>query len=167
MEYVYPMGYNSSVYLKEAEAVLYLNDILHHLDEENYDLIMVGSQSGTVEFDYGNIALYDFAQKSFRLGTLPDVVVLCINPFDDDEYVLRTIQYIESSTNCIVIALVVFPMTIDDRWNSTYQAQRKMTLEEQQKTADHYSRISNKPTYRLDCFSDIDLLVECIIAALT
>ena len=82
-----PMGYNSSVYLIELESILYLNYIMHCLDEKENDLIMVGSQSGTVEYDYGNVALYNFPQKTFLLGTLPDIIVLCVNSYDDENYI--------------------------------------------------------------------------------
>lgn len=167
MDYVYPMGYNSSVYLIELESILYLNYIMHCLDEKENDLIMVGSQSGTVEYDYGNVALYNFPQKTFLLGTLPDIIVLCVNSYDDENYISRTINYLEASVDCKVIALVVFPMMIDKKWNSDYQVQRKMGLEDQRTIISDYNKKFRLPVFSLDCDSDIDALVACILQTLT
>lgn len=46
MDYVFPMGYNSSVYIKEYETVRYLNYVLNELCMNKKDIILVGSQSG-------------------------------------------------------------------------------------------------------------------------
>lgn len=59
-------------------------------------------------------------QFSYLLGTQPDVVVLCINPFDDLDYIMRTKLFIEASVDCKVIAFVMFPMDIKDDWTGIY-----------------------------------------------
>lgn len=96
MDFVYPMGYNSSVKLKEYDAVRYLNSCINQLCIDEKDIIIVGSQSGTVNYDVGNIEQFNIAQYIFLMGTQPEAVVLCINPYDEIEYINRTISFIES-----------------------------------------------------------------------
>jgi len=78
LDYVYPMGYNSSVYIKEFDAIRYLNYIINQLCLVNKDIIIVGSQSGTLPYDTGNLALFNIPQYNFLLGTQPDAVILCV-----------------------------------------------------------------------------------------
>ena len=106
---VFPMGYNSSVKIKDEDCVNYLNNEINRMCEAEKDIIIVGSQSGTVTYDTGNLSQYNISQYNFLIGTQPDVVILCVNPYDEPDLIKRTIKFIESSVNkCKVIALVVF-----------------------------------------------------------
>lgn len=125
MDYAFPMGYNSSVYIDEIDTVLYLNNIMHSLCDR--DIVIVGSQANTIPYDFGNIDRYTFKQNSFFMGTMPDAVILLINPYDEQEYIEHTIQYIESFGFCKVIAIVIFPMDIDDHWRRFATKKRPVT----------------------------------------
>ncbi len=108
IDYCYPMGYNSSVYITGYDTIRYLNYIENDLCKQCKDIIIVGSQSGTVPYDFGNISQYTIPQYELLMGANPDCVILCINPFDEIDYIKRTVNYIESIIDCKVIALVVF-----------------------------------------------------------
>ena len=69
MDYVFPMGYNSSVYIQGFDVIRYTNYIINILCQKNIDLILIGSQSGTVPFDTGNIIQYNIPQYDFLAGT--------------------------------------------------------------------------------------------------
>lgn len=127
MDYVFPMGYNSSVYIHEYDVIHYLNHIINELSLMNKDIIVLGSQSGTILYDGGNINRYPVSQYNFLLGTQPDCVVLCVNPFDDIMYIGRTINFIESSVDSKVIALVVFPMDYNKKWTGIYGYKDKLS----------------------------------------
>ena len=114
MDDVYPMGYHCSVYLRGLEAVQYLNSRMNALCEKDVDLILIGSQSGTVPYDVGNLVQYPCMQYDFLMGTLPDAVILCINAYDEPEYVGRTIHFLESAVECRVIAAVLYPLDFRD-----------------------------------------------------
>lgn len=129
MDITFPMGYNSSVHIKDFDMIRYLNHALQYLCEQDKDIILVGGQSGVVPYDTGNIALYTIPQINFLLGTQPDCVILCINPYDDILYIKRTIGLIESSVNSKVIALVVFPMDIKEDWTSIYGSKERLSDE--------------------------------------
>ena len=164
LDYVYPMGYNSSVYIKEFDAIRYLNYIINQLCLVNKDIIIVGSQSGTLPYDTGNLALFNIPQYNFLLGTQPDAVILCVNPFDDLFYIERTKNFIESSIECKVIALVVFPMNLKDNWAGIYGGKIKIDDGFYIRFKDELSALFNIPIYRLDYDDDIECLIENIIS---
>ncbi len=120
MEYVFPMGYNSTVYINHIDTINYINYAMYDLCTQKKDIIIVGSQSGTIPYDYGNIAQFPTYQYSFLLGALPDCIVLCINLFDSYEYIQRTISFIESLANTKVIALATIPFEIKENGNHSF-----------------------------------------------
>lgn len=114
-DYVYPMGYNSSVSVDRYDAVRILNEAIWEIERKDPDIIITGSQSGTVPYNSNILSNLNFSSYEFLVGTIPDAVVLCVNCFDSVKYIEKTIKFIESSGNAKVIALVVFP--VDTRAN--------------------------------------------------
>jgi uncharacterized NAD-dependent epimerase/dehydratase family protein len=162
MDYAYPMGYNSSVYIHGFDAIRYLNHIMNQLCEKQRDIIITGSQSGTIPYDTGNIAQYTLYQYEFLMGTQPDAVVLCVNPFDEPEYISRTIKFIESGVDCTVIALVVFPMDIKDGWSGVYGQKTPLSVEKYTTLRDTLHTLFAVPVYKLGDASDIENLVNTL-----
>ena len=162
MDYCFPMGYNSSVYTREFDTIRYLNYIINDLCQKNKDVIIVGSQSGTVPYDTGNICQFTIPQINFLMGTQPDCIVLCINPHDEVEQISRTINFIEAAVDCKVIALVVFPMIVQNGWKGIYGAKNQleegMFLEIKSKNLFKFGR----PVYMLGNESDMVNLVDNI-----
>ncbi len=130
MDCSFPMGYNSSVNLTGGESIVYINNALADLCKKDVDLIMIGSQSNTVPYSYANLAYYPLTQINLLMAAQPDVVVLCVNPFDDDNYIERTKNTMESLAGTKVIALVVFPMKLRDNFGSIYSSKVPLTKEE-------------------------------------
>jgi hypothetical protein len=162
MDYVYPMGYNSSVYIHGLDSIRYLNHIMNELCEKQCDIIITGSQSGTIPYDTGNLAQYTLYQHEFLMGTQPDAVVLCVNPFDEPEYISRTIKFIESSVDCAVIALVVFPMDIKDGWSGMYGQKTPLTSEKYHVLKVDLHKRFDVPVYKLSDVSDMENLVNTL-----
>lgn len=164
MDYVFPMGYNSSVYIKEHDTVRYLNHIMNDLCEKGKDIIIVGSQSGTVPYDFGNLVRYDISQYLFLLGTRPDAVILCANPFDDIEYIRRTISFIKSSADCEILALVMFPMDIKDDWSGgVYGRKSPLPEEKYQRLKSEWEQAFSIPVYKNGDPADAGTIIERII----
>ncbi len=163
MDYCFPMGYNSSVQIKEFDTVRYLNHIVNDLCMSNKDIIIVGSQSGTISYDIGNIVQYPIPQYNFLLGTQPDVVVLCVNPYDDINYIKRTISFIESSIDSKVISLVVFPMDFKDNWTGIYGYKKTLSEEKYYKLKEILYNEFNLPIFKLGLENDMSELVNLII----
>lgn len=163
MDYVFPMGYNSSVYVKEFDAVRYLNKIMNDLCIQEKDIIIVGSQSGTITYDTGNIVQFNLPQYTFLMGTQPEAVVLCVNPYDDFNLIGRTIRFIESSIECKVISIVVFPMDLQNNWTGIYGSKIRLTEERYASLKDSLVAKFNLPVFKLGDDSEMDLLVDKII----
>lgn len=130
MDYVFPMGYHRAIHIDEWQTVLLLNERINELCDKGKEIILVGSQAGTVVYDTGNLNRHTFIQNAFFQGTNPDAVVLTVNPYDEIEYVERTIHYLESGENTKVIALVVFPMDIDEHWRGMDYKKHKLSYAE-------------------------------------
>ena len=161
---VFPMGYNSSVKIKDEDCVNYLNNEINRMCEAEKDIIIVGSQSGTVTYDTGNLSQYNISQYNFLIGTQPDVVILCVNPYDEPDLIKRTIKFIESSVNkCKVIALVVFPMDIRDDWRGFYGEKEKLSDEKYIQVKNRLTRTTRKPVYKLGDDNDTADLYQRII----
>lgn len=162
MDYVYPSGYNSTVYIKEFDVIRYLNYIMNDLCMKEKDIIIVGSQSGTVPYDTGNITLFNIPQYLFLMGTLPDNVILCINPYDEIQYINRTIKFIEASSDGKVIAIVIFPMDLKNDWTGIYGKKEQINENALNSLKERLSQQFQIPLFDLGS-ENIDSLVEYII----
>lgn len=163
MDEVYPMGYNSSVYLERNQGVLLLNQSMHEIDNKNNDIIIVGSQSGTVSYANYNIRLLPIFQIDFLYGTQPDAIILCINPYDEIPYISRTIKAIEGIVECKVIATALYPMSYITDWDRMSNRKVKITDEK-------ILEIKNliKDNFNLNCYTlgnkdEIDELYNSVI----
>lgn len=109
-EETYPIGFNSTVEVSGENAVLYLNQRMHCIEETGPDLIIVGSQSQSVTNGVESIGYMSIRQHELILGTCPDAYILLVNVTDDIEYIHRTISFLSSVTPSKVIALVLSPL---------------------------------------------------------
>ena len=90
-------------------------------------------------------------------------MVLCVNPFDEEEYVWRTICFIESAIGCKVIALVLFPVALDDDWRGIYGGKRKCTENESFDLAKSFSQIYKRSVYILGNCRDMEDLKNEVV----
>jgi len=116
-DYVFPFGYDGYNTLRYEQSIPLVNKYMSELDKKDVDIIVAGSQAGTIPHSFENIIYFSDKQLDFLLGVLPDCVVLCINYHDDISYIKRTIQVIESLANCSVIALCMFPLGFVSEWD--------------------------------------------------
>ncbi|MFI3212908.1 MAG: S8 family serine peptidase [Eubacteriales bacterium] len=119
---VFPFGYNSSILVPVEETVPILNEILHEIDIQKFDLIITGGQSGCIPYDLYNTQNILLWQAAYLYGINPDAVVICICFDDDVEYIKRTISFIESTCNTEVIAAVLFPIAYESYAVGQYRA---------------------------------------------
>ena len=164
-EYVYPMGYNSTVYVQGNEAVGVLNNIMHRLDLWDSDIIIVGSQSGTIPRVNYNIKYLSVSQMEFLLGTQPDIVILCINIHDDISYIEKTQNFIESICNGKVIAYCLSPLkaTIN---NGIVKRNKSVDEEEAMLFAQNVKDTLGKAVYVLNKPESIEYLYRSVLSYL-
>lgn len=110
MDFVYHNGYHSNIYIDTSDEIKLLNYMIYELEENNKEIIIVGGQSNITYYGGNNLCYMPTSQHSFLLGTRPDVVILCVNVYDDIEYINRSIKYIEGTINSKVIGIVISPI---------------------------------------------------------
>jgi uncharacterized NAD-dependent epimerase/dehydratase family protein len=117
MDYVYPFGYRTTVDIDNLKSIEYLNYCMDQMDQNGHDLLIAGSQSGTIPILYNHIDNYPLDRISFLLGTNPDAVILCVNYHDKIADIKRTILGIEALARCKVIAVSLFPLGYKNDWD--------------------------------------------------
>ena len=161
---VFPMGYNSSVYIHDYDFVRCLNFKMNQISRNNKEIIIVGSQSGTVMYNNSNLLFYPLQQYNFLLGTQPDCCVLCVNPFDEIEYIQRTIAFIEASVACRMIAFVVFPRTLANNWAGIYGRKKDLSYDEYLIFKHSLTDQFHIPVYLLGDNTDMEQMIQTIIS---
>ena len=110
MNAVYPMGYEGIIPKDPKDSILTLNDLMNKSVTSNTDIVLVGAQSGSNVYSCHNIALFPIETFNLLLATQPDAILLCVNIYDSDEYIYRTILTLENMINTYVIALIISPI---------------------------------------------------------
>ena len=158
----YAFGYASSVDVYEDEAVEVINAMMHEIELEQPDIILVGSQSGTIPAYYHSTKLLNIPQMVFLLATKPDAVVLCVNIYDSIEYIQRTINAIESLSESTIVALAVSPMVYPDDFALAYR--RKVPAEKARVRVfvDTLRKNVKKPVFNM--MDEVTQLFSCCIS---
>jgi len=163
MDEIFHFGYNQRLQITEIDKISILNDKMHKISEKNYDLIITGSQSGTVPYNFNNLVNYPMSQLSFLYGTSPDAVILVVNVYDTLDYIIRTISVIENASDCHVIAICLFPMKIKEGFAGLSGVKTKITEEELINAKISLHKSLCRPIFELGNNSDMDELVLSII----
>lgn len=163
IDYVYPMGYNNSVYIDGHDAISYINHCMNSLCQNHCDIILTGSQSSVLPCDVGNLAMFPMRQYSFLMGTQPDCIILCINPYDDYEYIERSISFLESCVDGKVISLCMFPMKYRNEQVGMYMKKDPLSRMEFENLKKSLQKNFLIPVYHLGDENDIDLLFNNIV----
>ncbi|MED9903208.1 MAG: S8 family serine peptidase [Lachnospiraceae bacterium] len=116
MDIVFSNGYNDSYDITDEKEILYINECLFRLKDR--ELILVGTQSNTIPYRFGNIGFLSIHQQNVLIASEPDATILCVNADDEYEYINRTIQVLENYYMTKVIALVIYPFHKVMDWNT-------------------------------------------------
>lgn len=159
MDCVFPSGYHSTVHLDRYDVVRYLNNEVNRLCQNN-EIILVGSQSGTVSYDLGNLKQVSLTNYEFLLGTQPDAIILCVNSYDSVEYLERTIHLLESAVRCRVIAFVLFPLKLKSDWAGIYGGKTTLDAEEILQIKEQLFQKFERPVFCLGVSEEMDQLAQ-------
>ena len=108
MDVAFPMGYASNVSLPLQYYVPYLDYKLRQLSQQRKpDLILVGSQSGTIPYDVHEHRTHSLTSTAFLLGTKPDACILVVNSIDVDEYIQDTIDALRALAKAPTLLLAM------------------------------------------------------------
>ena len=136
MDSTFPMGYSSNVLLPLQYYVPYLEYKLRQLSHQKRpDLILVGSQSGTIPYDVHEHRTHSLACTAFLLGTKPDACILVVNSIDPDEYIQDTIDTLRALAKAPTLLLAM-----SDREKRLRSAQGHTVVNSRSMTAEHIER---------------------------
>ena len=156
---VYPMGYNGGVHIDGYQAILYLNQAMNRISNKNPDIIIVGSQSGTVSYWFGNLKQFPVKQIDFLMGTMPDAVLLCVNTVAEINYIRRPINMIESLIETKVLALVLSPLAYAKDWHMLMGKLSPCNKQQLNQIKDDFSENLRLPCFELGNQEDIDKMI--------
>ena len=158
---VFPYGYNRSIDISENDSLIVINEMVWEAAKDNKrDIIIAGGQSGVVPYTYLNINQINEYSYTFIAGLNPDAFILCVNIYDELEYIERSIKYLQSFDDSPVIALVLFPVSYE---NLTSVGIGKKTKHIDEEQIIKFREKINIPVYILDEESDMSILCEQII----
>lgn len=163
IDYIYPMGHNGIIEASEFEQLLHINDLLRRVCEKEPDIIIVGSQKGTVPEKFGNLLSYCTQTYPFIDALKPDFIFLTVLITDSIDFIKRTILFLESLSKSVTIALVLFPLCNIDENGNPIPYKRKITEDE---FLNFKSLVENKlkiPLLRLDSENTAKKLIELLL----
>lgn len=163
MDACYHFGYGAGIKPSYETAVAYLNEQMKQLEQLGRDLILVGCQSNSIPYEMGNIKDLTFPQLSFLWGTMPDIILLCINPYDDVSYILQTKNFLESAAESKVLAAVFFPMDIQGRYEGIYGSKIMITMEWFKDQRERLEKEIHMPVFYHGDMAEMDNLVNLIL----
>lgn len=115
IDFTFPSGYgaNYSLHIPFDFHIPVLRRVLSEMDKTQYDLIIIGAQSGLINpnpYYYGCIF-----SELFLTATVPDRTVVLFNRDDPPELIKRTEQYIFSKTGQPVFQKICFEDLLNEK----------------------------------------------------
>lgn len=160
---VCPIGYGSNVQVNDYRFISAVNRMFFDVAQKNCDIIISGTQSGTIPYSYENLHNIPLYSMEYMMGAKPDGVVLCVNAFDEVSYLKRTISVIENLYDTKIIALSLFPLTYENNWAGNSGLKRKISEIEKEKFIKNAEKELNKPVFVMDEEEQYDKLFDCVL----
>lgn len=164
-DFVFPMGYNATVdrNVDLHDYIRLLNEQLWEIERQKAEIIIVGNQSGSTQYDTNNLQLYTLEQHAFLLGTLPDRFVLCVNPHDSMDYIERTINYLNAVNSGKVFSLVIYPIETKLTQNGISFVKEKISSIQKEEFRKRLRERFKLPVFVMGVETEVEALCECMI----
>lgn len=161
---VFPCGYNGLVKLDIPQTITAINEFIWEITQKDPDIVIAGCQSGLIPYnDYNALAFTSFHQIVFS-AIQPDAIIVCINPYDDIEFIKRTIMTAEGISGGKVIGIVCYPLDSSIGWRGQFGEKHHISKQEEMELREKISQsLEHMSMYMLDSESDIQDLVSSII----
>jgi uncharacterized NAD-dependent epimerase/dehydratase family protein len=170
MDFVFPMGHGSTVDAEASCFPEFLDRVMRRICAESQpDLLIVGSQSGTVPFDRNEHQTLTLPTLAFLLGTKPDACILVVNAIDPEDYIEDTIAGLRSVGQAEVIALAVSDRskTIQQRHGRSWTTQQQASSAELAATLVRLEQRFGLPTVQITSDRGVARLGELVVQTFT
>ena len=108
MDAAFPMGYASPLKLPFQHYIPYLDYKIREICQRTQpDIILTGSQSGTIPYHVQEHSTHCLSSLAFLLGVKPDACILVVNSIDAEEYIRDTIDGIRAVCKAPTILLAM------------------------------------------------------------
>ena len=108
MDAAFPMGYASPLKLPFQHYIPYLDYKMREICQRTQpDIILTGSQSGTIPYHVQEHSTHCLSSLAFLLGVKPDACILVVNSIDAEEYIRDTIDGIRAVCKVPTILLAM------------------------------------------------------------
>ena len=108
MDLAFPMGYASPLELPLQVYVPYLDYKMREINRKKQpEIILIGSQSGTIPYDVNEHKTHSLSSIAFMLGTKPDACILVVNSIDANDYIRDTMDGIRAVCKAPTILLAM------------------------------------------------------------
>ena len=108
MDCAFPMGYAASIEMPLDYYAPYLDAKMREINHrERPDLILVGTQSGTVPYNVEEQQTHTLPTLAFLMGVKPQVCLLVVNSVDTDDYIQDTIDGIRALCHAPTLLLAM------------------------------------------------------------
>lgn len=162
-DYTFHFGYKANAQLSQRDIIAILNEYLFRIQLSGADIVITGCQSATVHYDNANINQFCIEQYGFLLGTEPDFSILCINAYDEIEYIKRTISCIQSVGDGKVSAIALFPKDVLSTATNIVYKTKIMDFDEITERKKYFYEKLSLPIYCIGVEEDIEKLCNQII----
>ena len=166
-DYVYHFGYHANLNIDVKDTISILNEMIWNTQLKEKEVVILGSQSNTINYVANNLVNFPVDQYVFMLGAQADVYILCVNPHDELDYIERTVNFINCISAGRVVALVMFPRGIRGNMRAFQYSISNYGDDELENAINRVSRRLGLPVYKLDDSESIDQLYENVIKELS
>ena len=166
IDFAFPMGYASPLQLPLQVYVPYLDHKMKEIcRKKKPEIMLVGSQSGTIPYDVIEHDTHSLPSIAFLLGTKPDACILVVNSIDPDEYIRDTINAIQAlgQVPTILLAMSDKEKHIRAAYGRTMITPRQMSREEIDGKLQHLEETFEMPAVEIVSEAGQQRMVETVI----
>ena len=146
-----------------TQTYIAVNDLIWNMSQQNIDLIITGNQTGFLAYNDYNAMMFPSYHQIFFSAIQPDAIIVCINPFDDLDFVERTIKAAEGLSGGKVIGIVCFPIDISNEWQGKFGIRTRIDKKRESQIKKLFKEHINMAVYMLDENEELNRLINEII----
>lgn len=162
-DYTFHFGYHANLDLSIPDIITMLNEYIFKIQLLNKDILITGCQSSITHYDNSNLRNFSILQYAFLLGTAPDYSILCINFYDEIDYIERSISCINSAGDGRVEAIAIFPKEVIQTRTGLKYSERILSEQEIKDKKQNLFEVFSLPIYQIGNDRDMELLCDNII----